>query len=269
MSLSKNIAKDFIKKASWYHTIRFPHGLISQGTYDHQPVLKYYGFPKSLKNKSVLDVGAADGFFSFELEKRGAKSILAIDTHKFDGSIGHSDISPAKINNYLKKYKQFENEKKVFADICQLYQIKAPIRLLIAKKILKSKVKFRIDSIYNLHSWKKKFNFVFCGDLIEHLKNPLEALENLVSVSKKFCLICLSNSLKSSPLLNLFPKKKKILLEYHGNEAGGSFFHFPPPTFKEMCLASGFKKVKIFSEFDLKNKKTGRNNHHTVFHCFV
>jgi len=36
-----------------------------------------------------------------------------------------------------------------------------------------------------------------------------------------------------------------------------------------LALASGFRKVEIFSEFDLKNKKTGLYNHHVVFHCFV
>ncbi len=100
--ISKKRIRDFISNSYWYHTIEFPDNLTSAGVYDHRSALKFYGFPKNLKGKSVLDVGAADGFFSFEFEKRGAKSVLAIDTHKFDGSIGHTDISPAKINNYKK-----------------------------------------------------------------------------------------------------------------------------------------------------------------------
>ncbi len=154
--------------------------------------------------------------------------------------------------------------------------------------MLSSAVEFQIDSIYNLSSWNKKFDFVFCGDLMEHLKNPLEALENLVAVTNEMCVICLSScvkSMKKLPLLisfillferilkkfgfHLIHKESKTLLEYHGNEAGGSFFHFYPKTFKEMACASGFRKVEIFSEFDLKNKKTGSYNHHVVFHCFV
>lgn len=267
MFSTKKAVKDFIKKTSWYHTIEFPNGLITNGIYNYKPFLYYYGFPLTLKDKSILDVGAADGFFSFEFEKRGAKEITAIDTHKFDGSIGHTDISPAKIKNYIKKYKQYRKEKKLYAEICKAFKIKTPVRLLVAKKILKSKVKFKIDSIYNLQWWQKKFDFVFCGDLLEHLKNPLGALENLVCVTKKLCIISLSNYLKENPFANILLPENS--LTYHGNKAGGSFFHIHPKTFREMCLASGFKKVVIFSQFNLKNRKLKKNIPHAVFHCFV
>lgn len=261
--------RNIIKKLSWYHTIKLPNNLLTNGVYDHRPILKYYDFPSSLKNKTVLDVGAADGFFSFEFEKKGAKEVMAIDTHQFDGSIGHTDVSPTKIENYLKKYRCFNNEKSLYLDIYKSLKIKTSIRLLIIKKILKSQVKFKIESIYNLKKKKKKFDLVFCGDLIEHLKNPLIALENLVSVSKNLCIISLSNCLEDNLILKLFPGKNKTLLEYHGNKAGGSFFHIYPLTFKEMCLASGFKKVKIISQFNLLNKKYNRSIPHAVFHCFV
>lgn len=260
--------KDFINNSRWYHTIRFPNGLVSQGVYDHRPKLRYYGFSRSLKNKTVLDIGAADGFFSFEFEKRGAKEIVAIDTHKHDGSIGHADISPAKILNYVKKYQRYQKEKEQFADICKILKIKTPIKILVVKAILNSKVKFRLDSIYNLSNWSKKFDLVFCGDLMEHLKNPLGALENLTAVTKKICIISLSSCPKSTFFMNP-PRADKVLLEYHGNKAGGSFFHFYPQTFRQMCLASGFRKVKIYSKFNLKNQKRGAYNHHAVLHCFV
>ncbi len=68
----------------WYHTIDFGNGEITDGIYDHRPLLKYYGFPESLKGKKVLDVGCADGFFSFEFERRGADKVVALDTYKSD-----------------------------------------------------------------------------------------------------------------------------------------------------------------------------------------
>ena len=42
--------------------------------------------PASLAGKSVLDVGAWDGFFSFEAERRGASRVLATDSYVWDGS---------------------------------------------------------------------------------------------------------------------------------------------------------------------------------------
>jgi len=36
--------------------------------------------PADLTGKTVLDVGARDGYFSFEAERRGASRVLAIDS---------------------------------------------------------------------------------------------------------------------------------------------------------------------------------------------
>lgn len=260
--------KDFISNYYWYHTIKFPNGLTTKGIYNHLPVINYYQLPENMKGMSVLDVGAADGFFSFEFERRNAKTVLAIDTHTYDGNIGHPDISPAKINNYRQKYQRFAKENDSLKKICNKYHISSPTRILIAKKILHSRIKFKVDSIYNLSNWKKKFDLVFCGDLMEHLKNPLLALENLLYVTKKLCIICLSSCPPPNLASYFIGRMPNNYLEYHGNKAGGSFFHFYPKTFKEMCLAAGFKKVKIIAEFPLKNQKRGHLNYHAVLHCF-
>ncbi len=46
--------------------------------------LKFLQIPNDLTGKSVLDIGAWDGFFSFECERRGAKRVLAIDSFAWD-----------------------------------------------------------------------------------------------------------------------------------------------------------------------------------------
>ena len=53
----------------WYHTIDLGNGEITDGIFDHRPLLKHYGFPESLKGKRVLDIGCADGFFLLSLRK--------------------------------------------------------------------------------------------------------------------------------------------------------------------------------------------------------
>src|SRR5439155_11676932 len=46
--------------------------------------LRLQRVPQDLTGKTVLDIGAWDGFFSFEFERRGAKRVLAIDTFAWD-----------------------------------------------------------------------------------------------------------------------------------------------------------------------------------------
>lgn len=41
-------------------------------------------FPRTLEGLTVLDIGAWDGFFSFEAERRGAERVVAFDVHPPD-----------------------------------------------------------------------------------------------------------------------------------------------------------------------------------------
>ena len=64
--------------SNWYHTIDLGHGLVSKGMFDHRPVMHHYGFP-SLVGKTCLDVATANGLFAFEMERRGAARVVAMD----------------------------------------------------------------------------------------------------------------------------------------------------------------------------------------------
>ena len=66
----------------WYHTMKFGEELSTNGIYNIFPLWNKYYFP-NLNNKRVLDVGCADGYFSFEFEKLGAK-VVAIDAYHSD-----------------------------------------------------------------------------------------------------------------------------------------------------------------------------------------
>ncbi|HVF74601.1 MAG TPA: DUF1698 domain-containing protein [Acidimicrobiales bacterium] len=59
-------------------------GVRTPGIYDPSRTLPRLGLPARLDGLSVLDVGAWDGFYSFEMERRGA-SVLATDSYCWDG----------------------------------------------------------------------------------------------------------------------------------------------------------------------------------------
>ena len=61
----------------WHHILRFDHGVTTPGAYDPGDLLARLKLP-DLRGKRVLDVGARDGFFAFECERRGAQ-VLAVD----------------------------------------------------------------------------------------------------------------------------------------------------------------------------------------------
>jgi tRNA (mo5U34)-methyltransferase len=72
----------------WYDTIDLGHGVVTPGGRGNLAVLGRLGLPPRLDGLSVLDVGAWDGFFSFEAERRGARRVLATDSFRWDGGGG-------------------------------------------------------------------------------------------------------------------------------------------------------------------------------------
>ncbi len=65
----------------WYHSIELAPGLVTPGRTSHaewQAQLERLRLP-DLTGKSVLDIGAYDGFFSFAAERRGAARVVALD----------------------------------------------------------------------------------------------------------------------------------------------------------------------------------------------
>ena len=63
---------------SWYHQIEVLPGLVTPGIHNSRQVLPHLGLPEDCSGMRVLDIGARDGFFSFELERRGA-DVTAFD----------------------------------------------------------------------------------------------------------------------------------------------------------------------------------------------
>jgi len=62
----------------WYHRIEVRPGIVTPGIQDSQLALQLLQLPDDCRGLRVLDIGARDGFFSFEMERRGAE-VLAVD----------------------------------------------------------------------------------------------------------------------------------------------------------------------------------------------
>ena len=74
-----------VSKIQWFHTIDLGHGIITPGVDNTPEKLKKLALPDDFTGKTVLDIGAWDGFFSFEVERRGAKKVLAVDSFCWSG----------------------------------------------------------------------------------------------------------------------------------------------------------------------------------------
>jgi tRNA (mo5U34)-methyltransferase len=75
------LLKELTFARTWFHTIDLGHGIVTPGIDQSWAKLQLLDFPESFAGKTVLDVGAFDGFFSFEAEQRGAARVVAADDY--------------------------------------------------------------------------------------------------------------------------------------------------------------------------------------------
>lgn len=148
----------------WYHTIELAPGVVTPGWFDPRGVVAQLPFPSSLEGKRCLDVATADGFWAFEMERRGAREVHAIDVldpHEWDWPVTSDEQTIAAIGRRKDEGRGFD----------------------IARGVLASNVEFSERSVYELDPEQTgRFDFVYVGSLLTHLRDPVRALERVRSV---------------------------------------------------------------------------------------
>ena len=71
----------------WFHSMPFSSGEVAKGQRPLNVLRREadHIFKMGVQGKSLLDIGAWDGFFSFEAEKRGARDVLSTDHFCWSG----------------------------------------------------------------------------------------------------------------------------------------------------------------------------------------
>jgi tRNA (mo5U34)-methyltransferase len=151
----------------WYHTIDVAPGVTTPGFFDQRYILDRLPWPE-VQGRRCLDVGTFDGFFAFELERRGASEVVAIDIEDHGLWDWPIDARPGVVE--IARDVAFRGPPKG-----------AGFRLLA--DVLESNVEWRPLSIYDLDpEIVGRFDVVVCGSLLLHLRDPVRALEAVRSV---------------------------------------------------------------------------------------
>lgn len=142
--------KSILGYKSWRHRIEIIPGVFTTGYNTMPDDWEYQKLPKDIRGKTVLDVGANDGFFSFEAERRGAASVMALDIYYGDSRFMRSGWNITGID--------------------------------LVKKFTDSKVEIENRSIFDLNQMGRKFDIVICSDVLSWLADIPGALAQLTSV---------------------------------------------------------------------------------------
>lgn len=199
-----------VGRITWWHTIDLGNGIITPGRAENLATLQRIGMPKRLEGKTVLDIGAWDGFYSFEAERRGAARVLAVDSFSWGGGG---------------------------------WGTKAGFEL--ARRVLSSRVEdLHMDVLDLSPDPIGQFDVVLFLGVLYHMRHPLLALERVFSVTRDQLILETHVDLlwTRRPAIAFYPNDE--LHRDSSNWCGPN-----PAAVEAMLRTAGFQSVKRVSTF--------------------
>ena len=152
--------RDRVAALDWYHTLELAPGLETPGWFDLRPYVGEYGLPERMDGMRVLEVGTWDGFWAFELERRGAAG-----RGLGPGRRTRSGLAAAAAAGTWSR------------------DARAATGFRLAHEALGSGVERLNLSVYDATPEEiGTFDLVFCGSVLIHLRDQFLALERIASV---------------------------------------------------------------------------------------
>lgn len=209
---------DLLERArsrTWYHALELEPGRATEALFDMRPHVPRYGLPERMNGMRALDVGTWDGFFAFEMERRGAE-VVALDL----------DDERALDWPPRRRPQSFPEEPRGEG-------------FRLAAEILGSRVKRVACSIYDATpAALGTFDVVFCGFVLVHLRDQLLALERIAALTRGTCVLAEEYDRLTSLLP--FPASR-----YRADREAAVVFWLPSArTWRRMLWTAGFEDVR-------------------------
>jgi tRNA (mo5U34)-methyltransferase len=213
----------------WYHKIALPGGVVTPGWAPLKA--DSYRLPASLAGKRVLDVGAWDGYWTFEAMRRGARQVVAIDD--FSDLLGHLPPSSRKAWGTFDLCREALGYTE---DQCQ--RIEMPVYEVTEARL-------------------GRFDVVLLFGTLYHLRHPLLALDLLSAVCDQEIYVESAILDDYSPYRGGFgkgyPGKQVVMEFYPGHEYCNNSSNWWVPTLQclsAMVYSAGFPNVEMWKLMD-------------------
>ncbi len=209
--ISTDELRSQVAAQAWFHTIDLGNGIVTPGRDESPRKLRWIDLPERLAGKTVLDVGAWDGFFSFEAERRGAARVLALDSVAWQ--------EPAWGPRGWGTKAGFE----------------------LARRALGSQVEdLTIDFDEISPATVGQFDVVLFLGVLYHMKNPWQILEQMRSVCRELLIL--------ETHVDLLDLPRAAMAIYPENELAADESNWCGPNLRAlsgMLKASGFSSVDV------------------------
>src|SRR2546423_3892064 len=218
---------DRLDDCFFYHTMELPGFGLVPAHWDLRGRFDDYVGGVDVRGKSVLDIGTATGFLSFEAEKRGASRVVSFD--QLDGA--DQRFLPFKDKPYYRDHARWAEQYRA-----EIERWKNAYWL--CHRLLGSKAEVFYGDIYDLPLALGEFDIAIIGSVLEHLSDPITALGSIARLTKERMVIV-------TPLL----ETKEPVARFEGQadkpEADFTWWIYSLPVYREILGMLGFEIEKV------------------------
>jgi tRNA (mo5U34)-methyltransferase len=225
-----------VRAIDWYHSIDLGGGIVTPGNPVDRDMLER-GLP-DLAGRTVLDIGAWDGFYSFLAERRGAARVVAMDHYAWCVDF-HARLE------YWQACEAAGELPDHRRDLTEFYRPDTmPGRrgFDLAREVLGSGVEPVVGDFMEVDpSTVGRFDVVLFLGVLYHLREPLTALERIRALTGGVAVI-------ETEAVRVLGLPGARVLEFHpGGELRADHTNWFVPTeaaLHALCRAAGFGRVE-------------------------
>ena len=211
----------------FYHAMELPGFGLVRGQWDLRGRFDEYVGGVDVAGKTVLDVGTATGFLSFEAEKRSAVRVLSFD------------MSNARQQTFLPfKDKLFYRDPARWAEVygAEIEQWKNAYWL--CHRLLGSRAEVYYGNIYELPGELGQFDIAIVGSVLEHLSDQITALASIARLTKETIVVV-------SPLLQDEERIARFEALASNPDADFTWWTYSLGVYREVFGMLGFRIARV------------------------
>ena len=169
---------DGLSDCFFYHTITLPGFGEVRGHWDLRGRFDDYIGHVDVKGKSVIDIGTATGFLSFEAERSGASEVVSFD------------MAHARQQNFLPfKDKEHYRDPAGWSERHNVEVEQWKNAYWLCHRLFGSRARVFYGDIYDLPVELGQFDIAIVASVLEHLSDPVTALASIARLVRETIVI--------------------------------------------------------------------------------
>lgn len=230
--------------AGWFHSLDLGAGVVTPGTKSAEHLATEAAALRlpDMKGRTVLDIGAWDGYYSFLAERRGAARVVALDHYAWS-------LDLAAMRAYWDRCRAEGRAPEPYEDVPEVWNpatLPGKRGFDLARQALDSRVESVVADFMTTDAEDiGVFDVTLFLGVLYHLQDPFNALRRLrrvtgeVAVIETACMVLVG--LAHRPLWDFFPN----------DELDGDPGNWWAPNVAGLvgaCRAAGFASVEVVAQ---------------------